>query len=857
MSLATGTRLGPYEILAPLGAGGMGEVYRARDTRLSREVAIKVLPSDVADSPDRLRRFEKEAQAASALNHPNIVTVYDIGTADSVSYIAMELVAGKTLREMLAAGPLPVRKLLGIAPQIADGLARAHASGIVHRDLKPENVMVTEDGLVKILDFGLAKLAQPELESDLPTQAPTVSEGTRPGVVLGTVGYMSPEQASGHPVDFHSDQFSFGSILYEMATGKPPFRRATAAQTLAAIIEDDPEPIATQNPGIPVPLRWTVERCLSKEPKDRYDSTSDLARDLQTLGGHLSEMTSSGALALAGELTSPSRLARIWPLVAIPLALAVAVFVSFRAGQRNAGKPFPTFQRLTYRRGTVSSARFASDGQTILYGAAWEGQPIRLFSTRAESPESSPLGLPAADLLAVSARGEVALCLRPGRGMGIDTRRGTLARVPLMGGTPREILEGVEGADWSPDGDELAVIRWTGSRRRLEFPVGKVLYEADKIFFPRVSPKGDLVAFFEQDEKGRRLRVADRKGAVKTLDPEAWGLSPAWRPDGQEIWYSSVQTFSQILAVSLSGKKRTVLAALPDPMFAQVQDIYRDGRVLLWLGEFRRAMVAVSPGQSGERDISWFGDSDPADISPDGRTVLFTDDNRVFVRSTDGGSPAVQLGRGSSLALSPDGKWAAAYSQERGIQSREITLLPSGAGEPRVLKSEGVLFSGGGSFSPDGKRLLLLGRQPGRPLRTFVQDVGGGTPRPFTPEGMLASGFSPDGKSILARDHEGQVLLLSADGSSSHALPGPPESSDDVNWSSDGRFLLVIEHSPSSARLFRREIATGRREFWKEISASDPAGVIVFSPLLARDGKSYVAACWRNLNSLYLVEGLK
>ncbi len=285
MPLSPGTRLGPYEILAPLGAGGMGEVYRARDTRLAREVAIKVLPEALSSDPGRLKRFEKEAKSASALNHPNIVTIHDIGTESGVSYIAMELVDGTTLRELLASGPLPIKKLLQIAPQIAEGLARAHEAGIVHRDLKPENVMVKKDGLVKILDFGLAKLSSTGSGSDEGSQLPTMT-GTQPGVVVGTVSYMSPEQASGQIVDFRSDQFSLGSMLYEMATGKRAFRKKTAIDTLAAILNEEPEPIASIAPQTPAPLRWIVERCLAKEPRQRYASTEDLARDLASVRDH-------------------------------------------------------------------------------------------------------------------------------------------------------------------------------------------------------------------------------------------------------------------------------------------------------------------------------------------------------------------------------------------------------------------------------------------------------------------------------------------------------------------------------------------------------------------------------------------
>ncbi len=304
----------------------MGEVYRARDERLARDVAIKVLPEAFASEPERLKRFEKEARSASALNHPNIVTIYDIGSSDSTSYIAMELVEGAPLRQMLLRGALPLRRLFQIGVQVADGLAKAHASGIVHRDLKPENVMVTEDGIVKILDFGLAKLSQPEGVKSEGRQGPTVSGETEPGIVLGTAGYMSPEQALGKAVDFRSDQFSLGAILYEMATGRRAFHRGSAPETLAAIIREEPESIAVLNPKIPAPLRWIVERCLAKEPRNRFASTEDLARDLATIRDHLGEVTSGVELAA-------SRPRRGWIAVLVLgiAALAIAAMSLLRS----------------------------------------------------------------------------------------------------------------------------------------------------------------------------------------------------------------------------------------------------------------------------------------------------------------------------------------------------------------------------------------------------------------------------------------------------------------------------------------------------------------------------------------------
>ncbi|HEY7574952.1 MAG TPA: protein kinase [Thermoanaerobaculia bacterium] len=852
MTLAAGTRLGPYEILAPLGAGGMGEVYRARDERLKRDVAIKILPQELSADTERVKRFEKEARAASALNHPSIVTIHEIGRSGPTVFLVMELVSGQTLRERLASGPLPLRSLLSISAQAAAGLARAHEMGIVHRDLKPENVMVTDDGRVKILDFGLAKLAEPEIRAGEETRAPTISRATEPGVVMGTVGYMSPEQASGKPLDYRSDQFSFGSVLYEMATGKAAFSRATPPETLTAIIREEPEALAEVAPSAPAPFRWIVERCLAKEPRGRYASTEDLARDLENLRTHLSE--ASSAVPAAAAMREPKSVLRFWPLAV--LSLAAGAFLAFRAGEKNAERPNPTFERLTFRRGTAWSARFGSDGKTIVYGAAWEGQPVRLFSTRVGRPESSPLELPNADLLAVSGRGEMAICLRPRMGNDASQRRGMLARVPLLGGAPREILEDVQGADWSPDGADLAVIRWVGSRRRLEFPIGTTLYEG-RIHSPRVSPSGELVAFFERDEKGLRLRVADRRGVVRTLEEGGWGFSLAWRPDGREVWYSSSETFGEIRAVSLSGSRRIVHREFPAPAFGEIQDISADGHVLMWMGEFRRALVAVPPGETRERDISWFADSDPNEISPDGRTVLFTDDQRIFLRATDGASPALQLGLGFGLAMSPDRKWVAAFKRHGSTPQPSITLLPTGAGKSRTLEGGGVLYAQGGFWLPDGNRLLLHGRQPGRPERTFVQDVAGGGPRPFTPEGVLAISFSPDGRLVLARDWEGRLFLFPSEGGPARALPGTPEPGWNLTYGADGRHLFSVESDAASARVFRREIETGRRELWKELSVSDAAGVLMFNPILAADGSSYVAAVWRLPSNLYLVEGLK
>src|SRR5512143_864821 len=455
MPLSAGERLGPYEIFVPRGAGGMGVVYRARDMRLSRDVASKVLPAEFASDVGRLRRLEKEARAASALNHPNIVTIYEIGTFESRSYIAMELVAGKTLRELLFPGPLPLKRLLQIAVQIAEGLAKAHEAGVVHRDLKPENVMVTKEGLVKILDFGVAKLKSMGVDSGEGSNLPTET-GTRPGIVVGTIGYMSPEQAAGLPIDFRSDQFSFGSILYELVSGKRAFQKKTGVDTLSAILNEEPPPLADLSPEAPAPLRWIVERCLAKSPEQRFGATCDLAHDLATVRDHLTE-----AVGMPARPVATSRLAAMRRRLLSGAVVAAALALSFLFGRNTVPRGIRpekvSFRQLTFRHGSFMHGRFAPDGRTIVYGAAWDGKPTELFSVRTDSVESRPLGIPNADILAISSKGELAILLKKSY-LASTVGAGTLARVPLGGGAPREVAENIKFADWSPDGTELAVI---------------------------------------------------------------------------------------------------------------------------------------------------------------------------------------------------------------------------------------------------------------------------------------------------------------------------------------------------------------------------------------------------------------
>ncbi|HYA26261.1 MAG TPA: serine/threonine-protein kinase, partial [Terriglobales bacterium] len=418
MALTPGEKLGPYEIQSSLGAGGMGEVYRARDSRLKRDVAVKVLPKALSSDPDRLRRFEQEALATAALNHPNILAVFDIGDNQGSPYVVSELLEGETLRDRLRTGPIPVRKALEYALQVAHGLAAAHEKGIIHRDLKPENLFLTKDGRVKILDFGLAKLTQSEPGAH--ASLATVSHGTEAGVVLGTAGYMSPEQVRGQSLDARSDIFSFGAILYEMLSGKRAFHGATPADTMSSILKEEPADLSATNRNISPALERIVHHCLEKNPEARFHSASDIAFDLE----HLSGISAGSARVAPVEAAPPSRRNLIGLVGALALAL-MTLGVGWWFGHASTYTAPPEYKQITFRTGFVSNARFAPDG-TVVYSASWEGGDKQLYMSRENEPNARELGVKDAELLAISRKGELAIRLNS-VSPGGWTQYGTLA----------------------------------------------------------------------------------------------------------------------------------------------------------------------------------------------------------------------------------------------------------------------------------------------------------------------------------------------------------------------------------------------------------------------------------------------
>ncbi|HVF50690.1 MAG TPA: protein kinase [Pyrinomonadaceae bacterium] len=879
------TLIGRFEILSLLGAGGMGEVYRATDTKIGRDVAIKVLTGDFSTDKLRLRRFEQEARAAGALNHPNILSIFDVGTTDDgLSYVVSELLEGQTLRDHLAEGALTPRKAVEYALQIISGLAAAHEKGIVHRDLKPENIFITTDERIKILDFGLAKLNSPLGTNDADTEAATVQIQTTPGIVLGTVGYMSPEQVRAHQVDHRSDIFSFGAMLYEMLTGRRAFQGESAAETMTLILREDPPELHDAGRELNPALRQIVFHCLEKNPEQRFQSARDLAFDLQMIAGltEATTLSSAGIVARSsvavttGEVapavatnetgTPARRTRRRWLLLALAALLLVGVPLAFFLGKRAGKQPLPTYRQLTYRRGTIWSARFAPDGETVVYSATWNGNPLEIFSTRPESPESRSLELTGTDVLAVSSTGELAVLLNR-QYLGWFISRGTLARMPLVGGAPREIIEDVQQADWSPDGSSLAVVRYVGGRNRLEYPIGKVLYEtAGYISHPHISPDGERVAFYDHqvqwDNRGW-VSVVDREGSKKSLSGE-WGTAEglAWSPEGDEIWFTATKGGEALAlyAVTLEGQERAVARA---PVSLMLHDISRKGNVLLTADNQLTSIMALPPGDKRERDLSWLDWVGVNDLAADGRTFIFTQfgegsgtNYAVYLRKTDG-SPAVRLGDGQAWGLSPDGKWVLAILNT----PSQIVLHQTRAGETRQLPRGPIERYGfGANWMPDGKSVIFIGREQGHGMRCYVQEIeGGALPRAVTPEGVTGRLVSPDGRFLIVNDPSGRKSLYALDGTGqTQAINGLEEGEDVIGWNTDSRALYVFRRGEMPVRVSRLDLASGDKEFWREVSPADTAGILAPPRIyLTPDGKSYVYQLARYISDLYFVEGLR
>jgi Tol biopolymer transport system component len=850
------------EVLSSLGAGGMGEVYRARDTKLGREVAVKVLPADLAANFEALARFEREARAVAQLSHPNILAIYDFGRQGETAYAVMELLEGETLRARLDAGALGARKAVDLGAQIAEGLAAAHERGIVHRDLKPENIFVTREGRAKLLDFGLAKVGGSVLANSGKTLTTPPEGATGPGVVMGTVGYMSPEQVRGEPVDHRSDIFSFGAVLYEMLSGSRAFRRETAAESMTAILKEDPPEITVTGSALSPALSRIVQHCLEKKPGERFQSARDIAFALQALSG--------SAVMSAPSVTVPRRVSNRWLVLGGSLAIAaaalgVATVASYRKGEKAERRTAEgiTFRQLSFRPQTIFQAAFAPDGETIVYSAALEGNVPELFTIGPEYPEPRSLGLPNTHLLSISSKGELAILTNP-RFVRHRLFVGTLARVSLGGTAPREILEDVRQADWSPDGSELAIIREANGKDRLEYPIGKVLYEtAGYLSDLRVSPRGDAIALFEHpahwDDRGSVI-VVDRAGKRTFLSGDYWGEEGlSWSQTGDEILFTaSIAGAAQTLyGVDLSGHRRVALTSAGG---LTMHDVSHSGRWLVTRDDSRSKISVLVSGTSAERDLSWLDASYNPILSRDGRSLLFTDDSAtagpnyaVCLRKTDGG-PVVRLGEGDAFDLSPDGKSALAIV----YAPPQLVILPTGAGEPRRLPRGNLEAYESAAWFPDGKRVLVVGNEAGKASRCYVQDVSGGLPRPVTPEAATKGRVSPNGLQILFSKPDGTYLIQPVGGGTAQPVPGLTADDQVIRWSVDGHSLYVFRPTGIPFRLERLDLASGRRVLLLEAAPADRTGVLYSTGVaLTDDARSYAYSYQRTTSQLFAVEGAR
>ena len=868
MALTPGTMLGPYEVVATLGAGGMGEVYRARDAMLERDVAVKVLPSHLAEHPAALARFEREAKAVAALSHPNVLAIFDFGRAGDRAYAVMELLDGETLRQKLAA-PISIRKAIDYGVQIARGLAAAHGKGIVHRDLKPENVFVTFDGRVKILDFGLARHATALTAADA-TVSPTIERQTDPGTVLGTVGYMSPEQARGEPGDHRSDIFSLGALLYELVSGRRAFQRDSAAETLTAILREDPPELSASSVwAVPPPgLARVITHCLEKSPAERFQSASDAAFALDALSSP-SGTSASDAGAVASPRTGPAR-----GVVAAAIVMGAAVLVTASVGVARMLAPATreiSFTPLTYRQQAILRALFTPDGKTIVFSTVFSGTQPEVFTLTENSSEPRNLGFKGVQLLSVSSKGELAV-LTGTKYLGHRLFDGTLARMPIGGSAPREIAEHIREADWAPDGERLAIIRDVNGRDRLEFPMGTVLYEAAGYLSDlRVSPAGDRVAFFEHpikyDDRGG-VAVVDLARKKTTLADGYWGLEGlAWSRDGREVLFAAGYSLAQfrIYGATPGGRVRQALESAGG---INLYDIGPDGRWLVTRDDISAALMVKPAGARDVLDLSWLDFTSPVRFSADGRTLLFSEQSgpvgtnyATGLRHTDG-SPIVQLGEGLGTDLSPDGKWALSIVP---TSPPKLMMYPTGAGEARRVDSGAIGSLSMAKWFPDGQRILLCGAEPGRSPRCYVLD-GKGPPRAVTPDNVGNALVAPDGRHFLAQRGDAgarvqasntKAEMYSVDGGEPRPVPGLTVDDVVVRFAMDGRSVIVTQ-TTLPARVEKLNLDTGRRELMYQIAPPRTAGIVGVSSLtVADDPAVYAYSLYQFLSRLFIVQGAR
>ncbi len=832
MTLQLGTLLGPYEILAPLGAGGMGEVWKAKDTRLDRFVAVKVLPEHLAKHPESLARFKREAKAVAALNHSNITGIFDVGRQGDVAFLVMELLEGGSLRTHLQQGPMPVHMALEVGIQLAQGLAAAHEKGVIHRDLKPENLWLTLDGRLKILDFGLAKQITamgPNSDSFEPTAAISPGHHTEKGIILGSLGYMSPEQVRGEIVDSRSDIFSFGVVLFEMLMGKRAFARDTASDTMAAILRDEPPYLEGTGKSIPLALRRIIDHCLEKAPPLRFHDAEDLAF---TLGN------ARDLLFAQSPSFTPS-------------------------------PPQTIIRRLTHGRGMVEAARFIPGSREVVFSARWHGGDPEVYSLNPDALEPRSLGLKGASLVAVSTTGELAVKRNPRQWAYLEV--GQLVRV-TPGGSERIELQECLDADWLPDGSGLASIYsdvpsfWEATLDFFQSRLARCLGRA--FWATRVSPQGGQLVLFEQSSpvKGDgRIVLIDREGRRTVLADLVGFTGLAWGPEGKEIWFGQHQSGStSIWGMRPDGSKRLLMQQAG---LLEVHDVSPDGKVLASLSMVSNGSMGLDAPDAGERELSWNDATETFDVSQDGTKLLLgaggygssaADRRTVYLRDLKR-SLTVRLGAGVSAFFTNGDRHVLTLS---GLNQSVASIIPVDSGSAREVNTGGSRSLTFVLPTPQGTHAVIQD-----PEEWKLCDLATGHLKKFAGNDCTyfngLNGVSPGGRSVLLGRTTGgwldhPLFVFPIDGGEPVEVKGLQRGDIPARWTADGHSIYVFNRDGLPTYIHRIELATGERSHVRTIMPVNPSGMAGIRTLALTPDASFIAYNHtRKLSDLYLIEGLK